>query len=624
MDSAAAFVLPLPLIAVPGKVVEKEEEILLEEFNPYITKYNDVTIDYSRDNLLTTFGKAVLADRYCLPEEKSPQELFARVASAFADDIHHAQRIYDYLSLQWFMAATPVLSNGGTDRGMPISCFLNEIGDSRESISATNSENMELAARGGGIGSYWGNLRSCGEKVGKVGQSSGIIPFMKIMDAQTLAISQGNLRRGSAAAYLPIWHPEIEEFLEVRRPTGGDSNRKCLNLHHGVLIDDKFMEAVRDNQPYALLSPKNNSVIKAVSARDLWIRLLTSRLETGEPYIVFIDNVNKAIPLHHKIANRKVKTSNLCSEITLYTDQDRTAVCCLSSLNLAKFGEWEKEEEFIPDIMRFLDNVLQHFIENAPEVMSKATYSAMRERSIGLGVMGFQTFLQQKGIPFESAMAKSLNFRIFKHIQKEVNQVSKDLAEERGPCPDAAEVNIRERFTNKTAIAPTASISIICGNVSPCIEPFPGNAFNQKTLSGNFLVKNQELEKVLEKHGKNDKKTWSSITTNEGSVQHLTFLSDLEKDVFKTAFEIDQRWIIELAADRTPYIDQAQSVNIFLTADVHKRYLHLIHFKAWEDGMKSLYYCRSMSLQRAHKVSHLVERKKLEEEVGFEECLACQ
>jgi ribonucleoside-diphosphate reductase alpha chain len=620
-----AAVAVLDHISFPPAPAEKEEEkLLLEEFNPHLSKHNDVLIDYSRDNLLTDFGKAVLRDRYMLPEEESPQELFARVASAFGDDIKHSQRIYDYLSNQWFMAATPVLSNGGTDRGMPISCFLNEIGDSRESISATNSENMELAARGGGIGSYWGNLRSCGEAVGKIGQSSGIIPFMKIMDAQTLAISQGNLRRGSAASYLPVWHPEIEEFLEVRRPTGGDANRKCLNIHHGVVVDDKFMEAVRDDQPYALLSPKDNSVIKVIQARDIWIRLLTARLETGEPYILFIDNVNKSIPLHHKIANRNVKTSNLCSEITLYTDEDRTAVCCLSSLNLSKFDEWEDDEQFLPDIMRFLDNILQYFIENAPEVMAKAAYSAMRERSVGLGVMGFQTYLQSKGIPLESAMTKSLNMRMFKHIQKNVDRISKDMAEERGSCPDAEEVGIQERFSNKTAIAPTASISVICGNVSPCIEPYPGNAFNQKTLSGNFLVKNQELEKVLEKYGKNDKKTWSTITTHEGSVQHLTFLSDLEKDVFKTAFEIDQRWIIELAADRTPFIDQAQSVNIFLPADVHKRYLHLIHYKAWESGMKSLYYCRSLSLQRAHKVSHLVERKKLEEEAGFEECLACQ
>lgn len=621
MESAVA-VLDHPLFPFPQK--QQEEKLLLEEFNPHLARYNEVNIDYSRDNNLTDFGKAVLVDRYQLPEESSPQELFARVASAFGDNLPHAQRIYDYLSNLWFMAATPVLSNGGTDRGLPISCFLNEIGDSRQSISNTNSENMELAARGGGIGSYWGNLRSCGESVGKVGQSSGIIPFMKIMDAQTLAISQGNLRRGSAASYLPIWHPEIEEFLEVRRPTGGDSNRKCLNIHHGVVVDDKFMEAVRDNQPYALLSPKDKSVIKVVEARDIWIRLLTARLETGEPYILFIDNVNRSIPLHHKIASREVKTSNLCSEITLYTDEERTAVCCLSSLNLDKFDMWKDDEQFLPDIMRFLDNILQSFIENAPDVMSKAAYSAMRERSVGLGVMGFQTYLQSKSIPFESAMAKSFNMRIFKHIQKSVDQISKDLAEERGACPDAEEVGIKERFSNKTSIAPTASISIICGNVSPCIEPFPGNAFNQKTLSGNFLVKNQELEKVLETYGKNDKKTWSNITTHEGSVQHLTFLSDLEKDVFKTAFEIDQRWVIELAADRTPFIDQSQSVNIFLTADVHKRYLHLIHFRAWESGMKSLYYCRSLSLQRAHKVSHLVERKKLEEEVGFDECLACQ
>jgi len=633
MDPAAQATISLDdFNSFPAKninpiIENKNEEPMIEEIkNPNLVQYKEITIDLSRDNNLTDFGKVILADRYMLPEEKSPQELFGRVAIAFADDIKHAQRIYDYLSNLWFMGATPVLSNGGTDRGLPISCFLNEIGDSRESIAATNSENMELAARGGGIGSYWGNLRSVGEKVGKIGQSSGIIPFMKIMDSQTLAISQGNLRRGSGACYLPVWHPEIEEFIEIRKPTGGDSNRKCLNLHHGIVIDNKFMDAIREDKAYALLSPMDNSIIKVVQARDLWIRILTTRLETGEPYLLFIDNVNDYIPEHHRMTNRLVKTSNLCSEITLHTSEERTAVCCLSSLNLEKYDEWKDNPQFIMDIMRFLDNILQCFIDSAPKAMAKAAFSAARERSVGLGVMGFQSYLQSKMIPIESALAKSFNLRVFNEISKQTNEASRILAEERGACLDAAEVGIMERFSNKTAIAPTASISIICGNTSPGIEPFPGNAFTQKTLSGNFLVKNRQLEKVLEKHNRNDKKTWSSIITREGSIQHLSFLSDEEKEVFRTAFEIDQRWLIEHAADRTPYVDQAQSLNVFLRADVHKRYLHLIHYMAWEKGVKSLYYCRSLSLQRAHNVSHLVERRKLEEEVILEdeECLACQ
>ena len=610
-----------------GSVAPAKDDTILEEAMLIDTqaKYREIIIDYARDGLLTEFGMAVLRDRYMLPDEKSPQELFGRVAMAFSDDVRHAQRLYDYLSQLWFMGATPVLSNGGTDRGLPISCFLNEIGDSRGSIAATNSENMELAARGGGIGSYWGNLRSVGEAVGEIGQSSGVVPFMKIMDTQTLAISQGNLRRGSAAAYLPIWHPEIEEFIEVRRPTGGDNNRKCLNMHHGVVIDDVFMEAVRSDKMYALRSPRDNSVIKTIRARDLWVRLLTARLETGEPYLLFIDTVNKGIPEHHKLADRKVKTSNLCVEITLHTSEERTAVCCLSSLNLENYDEWKDDPQFVEDVMRFLDNVLQDFIDKAPDVMSKAKFSAMRERSVGLGVMGFQSYLQSKMISMESAMAKSMNLKIFRHIQEEANAASKVLADERGACPDAMELGFNERFSNKTSIAPTASISVIAGNTSPSIEPFPGNAFTQKTLSGSFLVKNRQLEKVLKDHDKNDKKTWSSIITHEGSVQHLDFLSDYEREIFRTAFEMDQRWIIELAADRAPYIDQSQSLNIFLSPDVHKRYLHAIHFMAWEKGIKSMYYCRSKSIQRAHKVSHLVERQRIEEEIVIDdECLACQ
>ena len=595
-----------------------------------------IKIDRSRDSNLTEFGKATLSDRY-LGANESYQDLFARVASYYADNNLHAQRIYNYISNLWFMPATPVLSNGGTKRGLPISCFLNEAGDSLDGILNLWSENVWLAARGGGIGSYWGNLRSIGEKIGRVGKTSGIIPFIKVMDSLTMAISQGSLRRGSAACYLPIDHPEIEEFIEMRRPTGGDPNRKSLNLHHGVLVSDAFMRAVETDEQWALKSPKDGVIQSTVSARNLWIRLLTARIETGEPYIIFIDTVNRLIPQHHKLAGLNVKTSNLCSEITLPTGidkegKDRTAVCCLSSLNIEKYDEWKDDQNFISDIMRFLDNVLTDFIENAPEQFSDAKYSAMKERSVGLGVMGLHSFFQQKNIPLESVMSKVWNKKIFEHIQKKVDESSKELAEERGPCPDAADYGINERFSNKTAIAPTASISIICGGTSPGIEPIAANSYTHKTLSGSFNVRNKYLEKILEKYNKNNNEVWSTITTNQGSVTHLDFLSKEEKDVFKTAFELDQKWIVELGADRTPNISQAQSVNLFLPADVHKKELHQIHFQAWKKGLKSLYYCRSKSIQRAENINNAlpanidlnVNKNQANEENEYEECLSCQ
>lgn len=598
---------------------------------------NRVQIDRSRDANLTKFGIETLYDRYLLPEE-GPQDLFARVAMYYADDSAHAQRLYDYISKLWFMPATPVLSNGGTSRGLPISCFLNETQDSLEDIVSLWNENVWLASLGGGIGSYWGNIRSIGEKVGRNGKTSGIIPFIRVMDSLTLAISQGSLRRGSAAIYLPIWHPEIEEFIEIRRPTGGDPNRKALNLHHGVLVDNKFMIAVENDEEYPLKSPKDNSVVAKVKARDLWIRLLTARIETGEPYIVYIDHVNDKIPDHHKMAGLNVKMSNLCSEITLPTGRDhlgndRTAVCCLSSLNLENFEEWQDHPTMIEDCMRFLDNVLTDFIEKAPDSMKRAKYAAMRERSVGLGVMGYHSFLQSKMIPMEGVMAKVWNRRMFQHIKRQVDDASIKLAHERGPCPDAADYGVMERFSNKMAIAPTASISIICGGASPGIEPIAANAYTHKTLSGSFAVKNQYLMKILEERGQNTDDVWSSIFTNEGSVQHLDCLSPEEKDVFKTAFEIDQRWLIEHAADRTPFVCQAQSLNVFLPANVHKADLHRIHWEAWKKGVKSLYYCRSKSIQRAESNASWMrtrESKGREPELSdqgekkYEECLACQ
>jgi ribonucleoside-diphosphate reductase alpha chain len=611
----------------------------------------EININNERDSKLTDFGKASLKDRYLL-EGETFQGLFARVATYYADDQDHAQRLYDYISNLWFMPATPILSNGGTRRGLPISCFLSETEDSLDGIVNLWNENVWLAANGGGIGNYWGNLRSMGERVRGNGKTSGVIPFLKVQDSLTLAISQGSLRRGSSAVYLGIDHPEIEEFIDIRRPTGGDPNRKTLNIHHGVAISDAFMEAVEKGEMWDLKSPKDGSVVHSVSARDLWIRLLTARIETGEPYILFIDTVNKHIPEHHKKLGLKVKTSNLCSEITLPTGRDhlgnrRTAVCCLSSLNLEYFDEWKDHPYIIKDVMKFLDNVLQDFIDNAPDGMSNAAYAAMRERSVGLGVMGFHSFLQSRMIPMESVMAKVWNNKIFEHIKLEADKASVELAEERGACPDAADCGVMERFSNKIAIAPTASISIIAGNTSPGIEPFAANSFTHKTLSGSFNVRNKYLNDVLESKGFNNDQVWSSITTNEGSVQHLHFLSQDEKDVFKTAAEIDQRWIIDLAADRTKYICQSQSLNLFVYANVHKRDLHNLHFMAWKKGVKSLYYSRSISLQRADKVSHEVKRHDFDQPAAkdnvriasenaataynsgsvnnnYEECLACQ
>ncbi|HEY1447621.1 MAG TPA: ribonucleoside-diphosphate reductase subunit alpha [Caulobacteraceae bacterium] len=598
---------------------------------PNLQLVRKVEIDRSRDALLTDFGRTTLEDRYLLSGE-SYQDMFARVAMAFADDAEHAQRIYDYISKLWFMPATPVLSNGGANRGLPISCFLNSVGDSLESIVGTWNQNVWLAANGGGIGTYWGGVRSIGEKVKGSGQTSGIIPFIRVMDSLTLAISQGSLRRGSAAVYVDIHHPEIEEFLEIRKPSG-DFNRKSLNLHHGISITDEFMEAVRDGVPFALRSPKTHEVVREVDARALWQKVLELRLQTGEPYLIFSDTVNRAMPRHQRELGLKVRQSNLCSEIMLHSGPDhlgneRTAVCCLSSVNAEMFLEWRDHPTFVEDIMRFLDNVLQDFIDRAPAEMGPAAYAAARERSVGLGLMGFHSFLQGQNVPFESALAKSWNMRLFKHLRRACDAASKTLAEERGPCPDAAERRVMERFSHKLAIAPTASISIICGGTSAGIEPIPANIYTHKTLSGSFAVKNPYLEALLEAKGENTGAVWASILENEGSVQHLEFLTDDEKSVFKTAFEIDQRWVIDLAADRTPEVCQSQSVNVFLAGDVDKWDLHMLHWQAWERGVKSLYYLRSKSVQRA-AFAGAEPAVAMTEPVGaartdYDECLACQ
>jgi ribonucleoside-diphosphate reductase alpha chain len=584
-----------------------------------------MVIKKDRDNLLTDFGKAILADRYLL-EGETFQDLFARVCNYYADDEEHATRLYDYMSKMWFMAATPVLANGGTSRGLPISCFLNEMEDSLHSIAGIWNENVWLASNGGGIGTNISSVRSINEPITGKGFTSGIMPFVKVIDSLTLAISQGSLRRGSAAVYLDISHPEIEEFIDIRRPTGGDLNRKCLNIHHGITIPNAFMQAVENGEKWDLKSPATGKVISTVSARDLWIKLITARIETGEPYIFFTDLVNEGRSAVQKKLDLKIKASNLCSEITLPTGKDhlgktRTSVCCLSSVNLEYYDEWEGNKDFIPDVMRFLDNVLEDFIKKAPKEMQNAVYSAMRERSVGLGVMGFHSFLQSKMVPIEGVMAKSWNKRMFKHLKEEVDKASAMLAKEKGACPDAKDAGLEERFSTKLAIAPTASISIIAGNSSPGIEPFVANVFTQKTLSGSFVVKNKYLANLLAKKGHDVPDVWSSITTTGGSVQHLSFLTEEEKLVFKTAFEINQMWLVEHCADRTPFICQAQSFNLFFHGNVGKKELHVAHFDAWKKGVKTLYYCRSTSIQRADTVSNFSKAQNIND---AEECLVCQ
>lgn len=616
-----------------------------------------IVLDHTRDKLLTAFGKATLKDRYLMPGE-TPQRLFARVATAYSESNDHAQRLYDAISQLWFMPSTPILSNGGTDRGNPISCFLNDVEDSLDGISEIWNENVWLAARGGGIGTNWSKVRSIGEPISDLGETSGIIPFVKVQDSLTLGISQGSLRRGSSAAYLDVRHPEIEEFVEIRRATGGDPNRKCLNVHHGVVIPDAFMEAVKAGEKWDLRSPKTGEIIKTIEARHLWQKILQTRMETGEPYLLFIDTVQRAQPAHQKKLGLYCTTSNLCSEITLATGKDylgerRTAVCCLSSLNIETWDAWKGNRQFIKDCLLFLDEVLESFISRTKVMQGfdAARYSAIRERSIGLGVMGLQSYMQQHGSGMEGLHFKSVNKAFFKSLRKMADSINHEVALERGSAPDVdAAGGEPRRWTNMFAVAPTASISIICGGTSPGIEPFPTNIFTQKTLSGSYTVKNRYLEKLL--YAKAEKNTyvaapditildvieqwvadqWTSILNHEGSVQHLPYLTNDEKAAFKTAFEIKQRWLLEGMADRAPFVDQAVSNNYFLLPTVSVKTLHNLHFKAWEKGVKSLYYLRSLSKQRAAKVSHLAGEMPVAEQYAvdqddeseFEECLVCQ
>ena len=582
-------------------------------------------INYDRDDLLTDFGKTTLKDRYLLPEEASPQDGFMRAAKAFSDNDEMAERIYNYASKLWFMYSTPILSNGGTKRGMPISCFLNYVGDSREGLTGHYTENAWLASIGGGIGGYWGHVRSDGVSTSGGSQSSGSIPFLHVVDSEILAFSQGKTRRGSYAAYMDMSHPEIIEFLEMRKPSGGDIHRKCLNLHHAINISDEFMQLIEKciaeptyDDSWNLIDPHTKKVVRTVSARELWQKLLETRVATGEPYVSFIDTINEALPETQKKLGLKVHHSNLCTEITLPTNENRTAVCCLSSVNLEKYDEWKNDPLFIPDLVRFLDNALTYFIDNAPENVFRAKFSAASERSIGLGAMGFHAYLQSKGIPFESALAKAMNLKIFRKMKEQAVEESERLAIKRGEAPDMEGTG--RRNAHLLAIAPNATSSIICGTTSPSIEPFRANAYVQKTMSGSFLVKNKYLEKLLEKKGINTDEVWQTILAQRGSVLHLDELSDYEKDTFKTAIEINQQWVIEHAADRQKYICQAQSVNVFVPADVNIKELHDIHMLAWKRKIKTLYYCRSEAIKRAELLSKKVERTIIPEA----DCLACE
>lgn len=589
-----------------------------------------VTIDPSRDSLFDELGIRRLKESYMLDSEDSPQERFAAVSEQFGSNPEHAQRLYNYASKHWLSYSTPVLAFGRTKRGLPISCFLPYMHDSAEGLVNCMSEVNWLSMLGGGIGIGVG-IRSADDK------SVGIMPHLRTYDASSLAYRQGSTRRGSYSTYLDVHHPDINMFLEMRRPTG-DQNMRCLNLHHGINITDEFMLIIEQcmidpnaSDDFELRDPHNNEVREVVSAKELWQRILELRMQTGEPYLHFIDTSNRALNPEQKKLGLKIRQSNLCSEITLVTDKDRTAVCCLSSINLEYYLHWKDDPLFISDVAEMLDNVLTYFIENAPDTISRARWSAMRERSIGIGALGFHAFLQSLNIPFESAMAKVYNKKIFKHIRENLDIANYKLGAERGEAPDLE--GSGKRFANMMAIAPNASTSIIMGNTSPSVEPYRANAYRQDTMSGSSLTCNKYLNAIIIKQFGDDTedyhKTWSSIIANDGSVQHLDWLDDYTKDVFKTAMEIDQRWIVEHAADRQEYIDQAQSINLFFRPTVNIKYLHAVHFMAWKQGLKTLYYCRSEKLAKADKVSRQIEREIIKELdlnaiAEGETCLACE
>ena len=584
-----------------------------------------IKIDTGRDKKITFFGLETLRDRYFLKDGKGDicenvQMFFARVATGIArGDKELAQNLYDLMSKNWFMPATPVLTNSATSRGAQISCFLNTVGDSISDIFKTYEENAFLAKGGGGIGTNWSQVRGHNSKLSSAGKSSGTIPFHKVMDSATLAVSQGNTRRGAAAVYMDISHPDIEEFIDIRRPTGGDENRRCLNLHHGVIVSDEFMRCVKAKVKFELTCPHSGEVTKSIDAVEIWRKILKNRIETGEPYILFIDTVNKDTPQHHKDAGLFVNQSNLCSEITLPTNRERTAVCCLGSMNLEKWEEWkDSSEETLYTAVKALDNILDNFIYGVDSRdYKRAVQSAMQERSVGLGAMGYHGLLMSQNIPFESIQARSLNKVVFSTINKYAKQASIRLADERGVCPDGGE----QRNSYIMAIAPTANISVICGGATPCIEPIAGNAYLQKTLSGSFLVKNVHLERVLEEKGQNKADVWRKIIEDKGSVQNLDFLSEEEKKTFKTAYELDMKEVIIQAGDRQQYICQAQSLNLFMKSPISGKQLNEVHLLAHERGVKSLYYLRSESVIEADNVDNKSVRRQVS--VG-EECSVCQ
>ena len=572
------------------------------------------------DNL-PEFSKDMYKETYFLPNENYSDWL-ERLTEAYCDDYEHASRIKEYIWNYWFHPSTPVSANAGLPtRGLPISCFTNEVKDNKDGIFSNYEENFRLGSSGGGIGTDWSEVRELGAKIGSSGKSSGIIPFIKVSDSSTLAVSQGGLRRASQAVYLDVSHPEIEEFIDIRRPTG-DGNRRSLNIHHGVKVSDEFMKAVEQRTTFNLVSPKDNTVVKTVDAFDLWQKILVTRIETGEPYLFFKDTVSNMLPENYVKKGWDVTTSNLCSEIFLHTDAGYSGVCCLSSLNLEYFDEYKDNlYQVIKDVLLFLDNVLQSFIDNAKgnKGYENAVYSAMYERSVGLGVMGFHSYLQKKNIPWESALASGINKNIFREIGACANSASVNIGITKGPCPLSVDVGTPYRFTTKIAIAPTASISTLCNVTSQGVDPRVSNIYNHKTKVGTYIVKNKFLEKALEEKGLNTEDVWKSIKENQGSIQHLDGVDDWTKDVFRTAYEIDQHWIIEFAGDRQPFIDQGQSVNVFLPADCNVKYLYGVHMAAWKKKLKSLYYCRSTTIQRA-TVGNTIER----EEIKYDECLACQ
>lgn len=588
-----------------------------------------VSIDLTRDALFDELGLLRLRESYMRADETSPQERFAYVAEAFATDEAHAQRIYDYASRHWLSFSTPILSFGRSKRGLPVSCYLTYMPDSADGLVNTLSEVNRLSMVGGGVGIHVG-IRNADEK------SVGVMPHLKVYDAACLAYRQGSTRRGSYATFLDIDHPDIVPFIEMRKPTG-DPNMKALNLHHGVNLSDAFMEKIealmRDenaDDTWPLRSPATGEVVETVSARDLWQRILEMRMHTGEPYLVFPDTANRALPAWLRDRGLRIRGSNLCTEIFLPTSETRTAVCCLSSVNLEYFDEWSKVPEFLTDAMAFLDNVLQYFIDHAPSHLAKARYSAERERSVGLGALGFHAYLQKKGIPLESALAKSVNLRIFRHIAQGVDEADKVLCAERGPCPDAADAGVMRRFSHRMAVAPNASTSLIMGGTSPSIEPYRANIYRQDTISGAYIVKNRFLKAELASRGLDTDEVWADLIAHDGSVQHREDLPEEVRAVFKTAFEIDQRWLVELAADRQAYIDQGQSLNLFFPPDVSIPYLHACHFLAWKKGLKSLYYNRSDKLRKADRVGVRLERKRIEDEIDLRAvaddttCLACE